>query len=147
MDPTKPGTALSTFGIPLAEEIKAAAKNPALREYALLLQDSMESFTKAVGTLALQGMTGKADETLINAKDFMDMFSKVAVGRMWLKMMTAAEAKMAADPGAKAFCENKMQLGDVYMKRIMTPEVKHLEMRINAGAGSIGKFSNDDLTP
>jgi alkylation response protein AidB-like acyl-CoA dehydrogenase len=147
IDPTRPGTALSSFGVPFAEEIKAASKNPALREYAQMLESTMESFTKATVTLTLQAMAGKVDDTLINSKDFMDMFSKVAVGRMWLKMMDASITKMAADPSAKEFCENKLQLGDVYMKRIMMPEVKRLEMRINTGAATIGKFTNDGLAP
>jgi hypothetical protein len=33
------------------------------------------------------------------------------------------------------------------MKRIMIPEIKRLEERIKAGAGTIGKFSNNDLAP
>jgi hypothetical protein len=147
LDLTRPGTALSSFGVPMAEEIKAASKNPALSEYAAMLSDSVDSFTQATLTLGIQGMTGKTDDALVNARDYMDMFGKLAVGRMWLKMMTAAQAKMAADPAAKEFCENKLHLGDVYMKRIMIPEIKRLEERIKAGAGTIGKFSNNDLAP
>ncbi len=126
LSPTAPGTALSAFGLPMQAEIEAAKGNPALAGYAKMLEGALDTFSKATVKIGMQAVTGKVDAALINARDYTEMFSKVAVGRMWLKMMTAVQGNKDADLVAQ-----KMQLGEIYMTRVMQPSIASLNMRLN----------------
>ena len=79
----------------------------------------------------------------------MDMFGKMAVGRMWLKMMTTAQESLDAGAEGKraAFYQEKLELGDYYLNRVMMPEIKKLEMRVEAGAATAIKTSPETLVP
>lgn len=95
--------------------------------------------------LAELGKQGKVEDILVHSRDFLDMFGKVAVGHMWLKIMATADAKMAADPADAAYYETRKLLGENFINRIMAPEVKKLQARITAGAGAVTKLDKINL--
>ncbi len=144
------GNRLGLFMNPLYQEIKATKANPKLSAHAETLEGTMKIFQQTMMGLVQAGMSGKTDEIIVHADDFMTMFEKMALGRMWLKMMSAAQNKL--DQGASGaiagFYEDKLTLGDYYLNNVMTPIVKKLEMRIEAGApnSSTSSLSPDSAT-
>lgn len=149
LEPKNLGYRLGLFMNPLLLELQEARKNPDALSQVKALEKAMEMFRNAGNGLLQAGMTGKLDDVLVHSRDFMDMFGKLAVGRMWLKIMTAARDHLAADaPGPQtAFYKTKLELGEYYMQRIMLPEMKRLEMRIEAGAMTIPQTPPAQLLP
>jgi alkylation response protein AidB-like acyl-CoA dehydrogenase len=148
MDPKDLGYRLGLFMNPLAEEIEQAKSRDKLAQHAVTLEKSMKTFQNTAMSLIQQGMAGQVDEILVHAKDFMDMFGKLAVGRMWLKMMSTAQQKLEESPSEKEkeFYSTKINLGEYYLNRVMSPDVKRLEMRIDAGGAIVRKTSPEQLT-
>lgn len=140
---------MASFLKPMVAELQAAGTNPALQEYAMILGNSLKSLQTTAQNMGAKAKEGKMDDVLIHSRDFMDMFGKVAVGRMWLKMMTAAEnlSPNAADDATKEFYQTKMLLGDNFIKRIMAPQVAYYEARINASVRPIHKLGEKQLKP
>lgn len=149
MDPKDLGYRLGLFMNPLAIEIDAAKQNNKISNHAETLEKAMGTFQETTMGLLQQGMSGQLDDILVHSRDFMDMFGKLAMGRMWLKMMDAAQSKL--DLGAKGktaeFYEHKLELGEYYLNRIMMPEIKKLEMRIEAGSATAVKVKTSNLVP
>jgi alkylation response protein AidB-like acyl-CoA dehydrogenase len=140
------------LGQQLGAEIAAAKANPALAECAGIVEKSLGSFVVTAQTLgglaaAAKQDPSKLDDVLIHTRDFMNLFGKIAVGGMWLKMMAAAEAKGAAEPSWKEYCDERKLLGECFIRRIMAPEVKRLEMRIRSDVASVKKTKFGGLIP
>jgi Acetyl-CoA dehydrogenase C-terminal like len=60
----------------------------------------------------------------------------VAVGLMWLRMASAANAMLAAGEGDKAFLEAKLVTARFFAERMM-PDTGSLRRKIEGGAESI----------
>ena len=69
---------------------------------------------------------------------------------MFIQVTMLICCQRVAKPRIDAFYRNKLALGEYYLNNIMTPDIKRLEMRIDAGAATaIGQFiglSEGDLT-
>lgn len=150
VDPRAPR--LKSFVSDMKKDISLAKGNAELKGYAKTVEKSLVLFGEIAQKLGEAMMDSRKDpsrleDVLIHSKDFMDMFGKVAVGGMWLKIMAAADAKAAADPELKDFAQTRKMLGDNYINRIMEPEVRRLHMRIKADASPIGRIRPDSLLP
>jgi len=149
MDPKDLGNRVGLFMNPLAQEIGAAKGNEKLSAHAETLEKSMKIFQQTMQGLMGAAMSGKIEDVLVHSRDFTDMFYKLAMGRMWLKMMSTAQEKL--DQGVSSalvtFYQEKLDLGEYYMNRIMAPEIKKLEMRIEAGAATVVKSIADQFKP
>ena len=73
------------------------------------------------------------DEIGAAAVDYLRLFGLVATGWMWLRMATAAQAKLAAGDGDRAFLEAKLQTARFYATRLL-PQARALQATIAAGA-------------
>jgi alkylation response protein AidB-like acyl-CoA dehydrogenase len=152
LDPNDEFKRIGMFMDTLRNEIKTAKENPALSGNADTLEEAMNVFSETTGTLMRAGMDKRVEDILVHSRDFMDMFHKLAMGRIWLKMMSTAHEKLtqgtACIRGKQAdFYQDKLDLGEHYMERIMMPDIKKLEMRIEAGATTAVKSSVDNLVP
>lgn len=150
VDPKSPR--LKSFIKGLEKDIDLAKKNPGLKEHARAVEKSLALFDAAAQRLGESLMDSRKDPSmlervLLDSKDFMDMFGKVAVGGMWLKIVAAADAKATADPALKEFAETRRMLADNYINRIMGPEVKRLDMRIKADALAVRNIKPESLLP
>jgi alkylation response protein AidB-like acyl-CoA dehydrogenase len=143
------GYKLGLFMNPTYQEISIAKHDPKLSDHAAILENSFNTFQNTTMSLIQQGMSGKVDDLLVHSRDFMDMFGKLAVGRMWLKMMNTANEKLENGASGKEaeFYNSKIELGDYYLNNVMTPEIKKLEARIDAGASIASKVDSDKLLP
>jgi len=138
VDSKNPKNRIDLFIKPLGQEINSAKKNPKLSAYAETLEKSMKIFQQTMQGLLEASTSGKREDVLVHARDFMNMFYKLAMGRMWLKMVSAAQEKLdqGVDGELAKFYQDKLELGEYYMKRVMSPEIKKLEMRIEATAAT-----------
>jgi alkylation response protein AidB-like acyl-CoA dehydrogenase len=143
------GYKLGLFMTPTLQEISSAKENPKLASHANVLENAFTVFQNTTMGLIQQGMSGKVDNLLVHSRDFMDMFGKLAVGRMWLKMMNTANEKLENGASDKEtdFYKNKIELGNYYLNNVMTPEIKKLEARIDAGASLASKIEGETLLP
>ena len=66
----------------------------------------------------------------------MHMMGIVALGLMWLRMASAAQAMLAAGEGDKPFLEAKLVTARFFAERIM-PDTGSLRRKIEGGAESI----------
>ncbi len=91
----------------------------------------LERARAAVGALAGGDLIGKGlsqqhDELLADSKPFLDMFGAMTMGRMWLKMMNAAQDRLEADPDmdgpTQRYLQGQLTLGRHYIHRIMAPK-------------------------
>ncbi|HEU4631771.1 MAG TPA: acyl-CoA dehydrogenase C-terminal domain-containing protein [Gemmatimonadaceae bacterium] len=73
------------------------------------------------------------DELGAAAVDYLRLFGLVATGWMWLRMVQAAEAKLAAGDGDRAFLEAKLQTARFYAAKLL-PQTRALQATIAAGA-------------
>jgi hypothetical protein len=99
MDPKDLGYKLGLFMNPMLLEIECAKGNDALAGHAQTLEKAAKTFQTTATSLVQQGMLGQIEDILVHANDFTNMFGKLAMGRMWLKIMETAQQKL--DSGAQ----------------------------------------------
>ena len=149
MDPKDLGFKLGLFMNPLAEEIKAAKTDSALAPHAEKLEEGMKVFQGAALDIVQQGMSGDTRTPQYQAGDFARIFSSLAVGRAWLQMMAAAKQRL--DEGATGnqaeFYNTKLTLGEYYLNKVMMPDIKRAEMRMEAGTATFSKITSEQLAP
>jgi hypothetical protein len=98
----------------------------------------------SIGFMQL-GMQNQLDVIHAHVDNYLDMFGKLALGRMWLKMMAAAEKGMEAAGDNKPvadFYAQKMALGNHYFTHVMRPDMARLESVMSAEAPFL-----KDVTP
>ncbi len=141
---------LGLFMQPLTAQIDRAEKNQNTAEHAKIMHDGVKIFQNACTTFMQLGMSGKLDEIHAQADHFTNMTGRLAVGGMWLKMGDVAREKIAALPEndpTRAFYATKLALADHYFTHIMRPDMKRLELLIEAGSAFLGAISREQQMP
>ncbi|WP_439273679.1 acyl-CoA dehydrogenase C-terminal domain-containing protein [Pseudochrobactrum sp. HB0163] len=90
----------------------------------------------------MQNAMAKPDNAGAASTDYMHLFGLVALGFMWAKMAKAAQARLNAGDGDKAFLETKLVTARFYMERIM-PETQLRLARIQTGADTLMALPQD----
>ena len=90
----------------------------------------------------MQNAMANPDNAGAASTDYMHLFGLVAFGYMWAKMVKAAQAKLNAGAGDKAYYEAKLVTARFYMERIM-PETQLRLARIQTGADTMMTLPED----
>lgn len=130
--PQDMGRLLRRFFHPVAAEIEADMENEDLGEFVLPLAKAFAKLQQATALIAQKGLKDP-EEAGAAASDYLRLFGLVALGWMWLKMVTAARAKLAAGEGNAAFLEAKVKTARFYMAKLL-PQTNALFITIMAGA-------------
>ncbi len=129
------GRALQLLFKTVAEEAAAAKANPALADYAGQLEKALEDMQASTMWLMQNGLANP-DNAGAGSTAFLHMTGIVALGLMWLRMASAAQAALEAGTDDKAFMEAKLMTARFFAERMM-PDTTALRRKLEAGAESM----------
>ncbi|NUB08063.1 acyl-CoA dehydrogenase [Azospirillum sp. Vi22] len=130
--PQDMGRLLRRFFHPVGAEIEADMENEELAEFVLPLAKAFAKLQQATAIIAQKGLKDP-EEAGAAATDYLRLFGLVALGWMWLRMVKAAQAKLAAGEGNAAFLEAKIRTARFYMAKLL-PQTNALFITIMAGS-------------
>ena len=129
------GRAIQLFFKIVTQEIAAAKGNAALSDYAARLEKALGDMQAATMWLMQNGLA-RPDNAGAAAAPYLHLTGIVAVGLMWLRMATAAQAHLDAHSGDAAFLNAKLTTARFFAERIM-PDTGALRRKLEGGADSI----------
>ncbi|AWJ87223.1 acyl-CoA dehydrogenase (plasmid) [Azospirillum sp. TSH58] len=130
--PQDMGRLLRRFFHPVGAEIEADMETEELAEFVLPLAKAFAKLQQATAIVAQKGMKDP-EEAGAAATDYLRLFGLVALGWMWLRMVKAAQAKLAAGEGNAAFLEAKIRTARFYTAKLL-PQTNALFITIMAGS-------------
>jgi len=133
--PQDMGRLLRHFFHPVGRDIEADLENEDLAEFVLPLAKAFAKLQQATALIAQKGMKDP-EEAGAAATDYLRLFGLVALGWMWLRMVKAAQAKLAAGEGNAVFYETKIKTARFYMAKLL-PQINSLFITITAGAKTL----------
>ncbi len=135
------GAAIQTFFATVDAEIAEAKKNEALAPFAEKLEKALGE-QKAATMWFMQNAMANPDHLGAGAHHYMHIMGIVSLGLMWLRMATAAHAKLAAGTDDKAFYEAKVTTANYFADRFM-PDAGALRRKIETGSDSMMSLGED----
>eukprot|EP01012_Entosiphon_sulcatum_P064756 TRINITY_DN93601_c0_g1_i1.p2 TRINITY_DN93601_c0_g1~~TRINITY_DN93601_c0_g1_i1.p2 ORF type:complete len:139 (+),score=42.81 TRINITY_DN93601_c0_g1_i1:2-418(+) len=129
------GRLLRHFFHPVGATIEADMETEELAEYVMPLAKAFAKLQQATALIAQKGMKDP-EEAGAAASDYLRLFGLVALGWMWLEMVKAAKAKLAAGEGDAAFYTAKLKTARFYFTKLM-PQTNTLFVTIAAGASTL----------
>jgi alkylation response protein AidB-like acyl-CoA dehydrogenase len=129
------GRAIRAFFKLVDDECAAAAPDAPYKELADRLVKANGELKAATMWFMSNAMANR-DNLGAGAHPYMHIAGLVAVGLMWLRMARAAQAKLAAGEGDKAFLEAKLVTARFYAERYL-PDAGALRRKIEGGAESM----------
>ena len=137
------GRLLRRFFHPAQAFMEAERDNLALKELLPQFAKAFGRLQQATVLLAQQGMA-KPIEAGAMAMDYLNTFSYVALGYMWLQMAKVAAEKLpnAADADEKRFYEAKLHTANFYFAKIM-PRTGALLLSLQSGSKTLMAMDAD----
>ncbi len=129
------GRAVQGFFRLVGEEIAVAKNAEGSRDFAERLERALGELQAATMWFMANGMQNP-NHVGAGAHSYMHLMGIVATGLMWLRMLTAAEAALAAGEGDAAFLEAKRVTARFYAERIL-PDAGALRRKIEGGSDSV----------
>jgi alkylation response protein AidB-like acyl-CoA dehydrogenase len=129
------GRAIQLFFKIVGEEAAAAKGNAKLADLAGGLEKALGQLQAATMWLMQNGLTNPNNAGAA-AVPYLHLMGIVAVGLMWLRMATAADAALEAGSGDAGFMEAKLVTARFFAERIM-PDAGALRRKIEGGAESL----------
>ncbi|PTS75986.1 acyl-CoA dehydrogenase [Sphingomonas sp. HMWF008] len=126
------GRAVQALFKVVADDVAAAKADPATADFAVALEKANGELQAATMWFLANGMKNP-DNVGAGAHSYMHLMGIVAVGLMWLRMVSAATRLKAAGEGDPAFLDAKLVTARYFAERIM-PEAGALRRKIEAGA-------------
>lgn len=139
--PANGGRALMTYFKEIGDFCEENRADEALSFYTKHLKKGLNDLQGASMWL-MQNAMANPDNAGAASTDYMHLFGLVAFGYMWAKMVKAAQAKLNAGAGDKAYYEAKLVTARFYMERIM-PETQLRLARIQTGADTMMTLPED----
>lgn len=139
--PANGGRALMAYFKEIGDFCEENRADEALSFYTKHLKKGLNDLQTASMWL-MQNAMAKPDNAGAASTDYMHLFGLVAFGYMWAKMVKAAQAKLNAGDGDKAYYETKLVTARFYMERIM-PETQLRLARIQTGADTLMTLPED----
>ncbi|MGQ5717559.1 acyl-CoA dehydrogenase C-terminal domain-containing protein [Pseudochrobactrum asaccharolyticum] len=139
--PANGGRALMAYFKEIGDFCEENRADDALSFYTKHLKKGLNDLQTASMWL-MQNAMAKPDNAGAASTDYMHLFGLVAFGYMWAKMVKAAQAKLNAGTGDKAYFEAKLVTARFYMERIM-PETQLRLARIQTGAVTMMTLPED----
>ncbi|MBA17067.1 MAG: acyl-CoA dehydrogenase [Sphingomonas sp.] len=131
----KGGRAVQAFFKLVGGEIAEAKKDEKLADFAAKLEKAMGDMQAATMWMAQNGFKNPNDVGAA-AYPYMELTGVVAIGLMWLRMATAAQAALADGDSDTKFLETKLVTARYYADRIL-PRTASLRSQIEAGSDTI----------
>lgn len=129
------GRAIQAFFRIVTEEVGAAKANDRTADFAGRLEKALGDLQASTMWFMANGMQNP-NHVGAGAHSYMTLLGIVATGLMWLRMLTAAEAKLAAGEGDAKFYEAKRVTARFYAERIL-PDTGALRRKIEGGSDAI----------
>ncbi|WP_076072930.1 acyl-CoA dehydrogenase C-terminal domain-containing protein [Sphingomonas montana] len=129
------GRALMALAQAIGADIAAAKADPATADYAGRLEKAAGDLQTASMWLMQNGMANPNNAGAA-AYPYMTMMGVVTLGWMWLKMVRASTAAIAAGDGDRTFHEAKLVTARFYAERVL-PDTGSLRRKIEGGADAI----------
>ena len=129
------GRAIQLFFKIVGEEAAAAKGNAKLADLAGGLEKALGQLQAATMWLMQNGLTNPNNAGAA-AVPYLHLMGIVAVGLMWLRMATAADAALEAGSGDAGFMEAKLVTARFFAERIM-PDAGALRRKIEGGSESL----------
>ena len=126
------GRAVQAFFKVVADDVAAAKADPATADFAVALEKANGELQQATMWFLANGMKNP-DNVGAGAHSYMHLMGIVALGVMWLRMVSAATKLKAAGEGDPAFLDAKLVTARYFAERVM-PEAGALRRKIEAGA-------------
>jgi acyl-CoA dehydrogenase len=134
--PKDGGRALQAFFAEMQGFLNDNKNDEGLKPYLAPVGVSLGHLQQATMWFMANAMA-KPDNAGAGATDYMHLFGLVVMGYMWLRIVKAANEKLAAGAGGQeAALRNKLIVGKFFMERMLPETQAHLA-RISAGAGSV----------
>jgi alkylation response protein AidB-like acyl-CoA dehydrogenase len=127
------GRLLRRFFHPVSAYIETASEDPAMAEFVLPLAKAFAKLQQATGWLAQAGLKDP-EEAGAAATDYLRLFSLVALGYMWCRMVEVALPKQAGDEAA--FYQSKIAAARFFVTRLL-PETNLLFTTLTSGKASL----------
>ncbi|MCI5082858.1 MAG: acyl-CoA dehydrogenase [Saprospiraceae bacterium] len=114
----KGGKAVMLLGNEIMQTIKEASAHEDLKGYAAKLGDRLKNAQEVLGHLSQFAMKGEFERYISDASIFMEYFSKIVVGWLWLQMASRAKQALLTGDGqySTEFYESKVHTMKVYFK-------------------------------
>lgn len=134
--PKDGGRALQAFFKEVQDFLKEQSANEAMKPYAAPLGNALGHLQQAT-IWFMQNAMAKPDNAGAGAHDYMHLFGLVALGYMWVRIASVAQAKLAAgQDGAADPMKARLITARFFMERMLPETGAHLA-RIQSGAGSL----------
>jgi len=127
------GRLLRRFFHPVSAYIETTSENPAMAEFVLPLAKAFAKLQQATGWLAQAGLKDP-EEAGAAATDYLRLFSLVALGYMWCRMVEVALPKQTGDEAA--FYQSKVAAARFFVTRLL-PETNLLFTTLTSGKASL----------
>ncbi len=114
---------------------KAMGAGGPMGDYAGLLAKAFGKLQQATLLIAQKGLADP-EEAAAAASDYLRLFGLVALGYGWLKLLEAAQGRLAAGDGRKEFLEAKFATAGFFFLRIL-PQANALFLALSAGKKSL----------
>jgi alkylation response protein AidB-like acyl-CoA dehydrogenase len=137
------GRAVQAFFAIVDSECAIAKGDAELADFASRLEKANGELKAATMWFMQNGMANP-NNVGAGAHSYMHIMGIVSLGLMWLRMATAAKAKLAAGEGNTSFLEAKLGTARYFAERIM-PETGALRRKIEAGSDSIMALSPEQF--
>ncbi len=129
------GRAVQTLFRIVGEEIAVAKGNAGTADFAAALEAALGDLQASTMWFMQKGFQNP-NHVGAGAHPYMHMMGVVALGLMWLRMATAAQALLAAGEGDATFLNTKLATARYFAERIL-PETMTLRRKIESGADAL----------
>ena len=133
--PKDGGKAMMAFFSEVRQFVKDNGEDDDLQPYLKPLSEGL-GHLEAATMWFMQNAMAEPDNAGAGATDYMHLFGLVALGYMWVRMVKAADEKLASGEKSEEFVETKKILARFWMERVMPDTASHLA-HITAGAETV----------
>lgn len=133
--PANKGRAMQVFFTEIGGYCEQAMEDQKLAPFVTPVMGSLEHLFEAGQWLAENGLKNP-DHAAAAAMDYLYIMGLVSLGYMWVKMVKAAQEKLAAGEGDAKFYQNKLILARFFMERMLPDTGAHLA-KLKSGADTL----------
>ncbi len=141
--PMEGGRLVRRFLAMVRSDVDAALKDANVEEFAKPVAESLLRLQKATMFISERG-SADPNEAAAAASDYLLLMGYTAVAWQWMKMVIAAQKKLAAGGDNAALLKAKVLTARFFMQRLL-PDTARLLLAIQAGSSSIMAHSVEEF--
>jgi hypothetical protein len=139
--PANKGRAMQVYFSEIGGFCEANQDNTELASFIQPVMTSLEHLFEAGQWLASNGLKNP-DHAAAASMDYLYLMALVTQGYMWVRMVKAAQEKLAAGEGDPQFYQTKLTLARFFMERMLPDSAAHLA-KLKAGADTLMAMSEE----